>query len=167
LPLLIRSGAERDWLVDTINLVLKREWVADSSQSYGTVETNVSRGLFDPLQIVAGSPVVIDDHRGEELRCHFTSNRGAAIWVLAAIGLGRRVETSAIDAITTLAYANRELAARIKERQQAPDAELMNGCVVRYGGAHLVLSIDKQVDPILQSLLRGKLAEWGRTVGDV
>jgi len=66
-----------------------------------------------------------------------------------------------------MAFASHDTAEQIRRRDQAPDAAAMYGCLVRCAEKHLILSLDKQVAPILGSLLRRRLAEWGRTVSDV
>lgn len=81
---------------------------------------------------------------------------------LGPIGRSRVVPVEKIDAITCLAYADRAVARQVHAGTQAPDAAQMDGCVVRQGDTYLLLTNDKQVDAVLGSLLRRKLAEWGR-----
>jgi hypothetical protein len=85
---------------------------------------------------------------------------------LGPMGRSWFVPVRKIDAITCRAYADRAIARKVHAGKQAPDAVQLGGCVVRYGEKHLLLTSDDQVDPVLRSLVRGKLAEWGRQTSE-
>jgi hypothetical protein len=232
------SDEERNWLVETINATVKRR-PSSGARASGLVSARHSKS-FDPYEIAADSPILIDEDSSDSMRCHFAPHRGPLTWIAAvalvgftvgalslfflgeelnrwkdpagrvpteasvvlgvllmisslpaAVGLwllcdrtsvtltpkqlilrrhlgpiGRRwvVPVREINAITCRAYADREIARQIHARNQAPDAAQLDSCVVRYGDGHLLLTCDKHVDPVLRSLLRGKLVEWGRPI---
>jgi hypothetical protein len=78
------SDAERDWLVETINRLLKLRSSALPANRKAAPQRQALKS-FDAFQIAADSPIVIDGDDAETLRFHYARRRGVAIWIVALL----------------------------------------------------------------------------------